>query len=560
LVRVKIIVSLFSILLVSLVCGETPALVIGPPAPPSWESDAQVKLGWVFDDPQNPENAITEPDWNLAVGTPPSWDYDAGRVAFTYPAQWHIEIPHEVNSDQMQRFWFSFVYEFEATLPGNPSLFSSVVPLPSQSTQGFSFVDEWFTASGDPTTDYQQAEYGRWTAQLEMYPSPDSVELFLGTEPSLSMDVYEVYVIGTTYECVDDSVCTDDDPCLGDQFCDTEGLYGPRYTCQYDPATAVACDHSNDTECTKNMCDPDTLDCTMTDLEQGTECDDGDACTYDDVCDGAGTCAGSSYLCNPAECEASSVCDGEGGCYPIYEPPGTECDDEVEWTYDDTCNMGVCAGIEEGSCGTPVEVDGIPYEHTTTTVGRPSHVTSYGNGCGEMDAGLLELGQGDVVYELEMQAGQSVTITLEPGAGVDGALAVLSACADGEDCLAWADDAGAGGDEEIELTAEEDGTVYIVVEGGDDPGEHTLLITPDAVDTDSGSDADADADSDADADADSDQDVDTDTSTSSDDEIEKSGSGGGSKSCGCRTPGLEARAGGGPFTLLLSLLWGGSDA
>ena len=79
----------------------------------------------------------------------------------------------------------------------------------------------------------------------------------------------------------------------------------------------------------------------MTDLEAGVPCSDGDPCTHTDVCDGAGGCAGTSYVCVPTQCESSSSCDGAGGCIGIYAAPGTDCDDGLEWRSDDVCNMGV---------------------------------------------------------------------------------------------------------------------------------------------------------------------------------------------------------------------------
>ncbi len=516
------------------------ALVIGPPTEPAWATDAHVRLGWVFDTPHDPGSASPVTGWSTAPVGIPVWDYDAGRVAFTYPAQWHTSLDNGTNDHQMQHFWFSFVYDFSATPPGSPSLFSSVVAQPSDGNQGFSFVDEWFTGAGVTTTDYAQAVYGRWTAQLQMWPSPDTVEIFLGTAPALGIDVREVYLLATTYECVDNTPCTDSDPCLGDEFCDLTGVYGPHHTCQYDPATTTTCDSSGDTQCTKNLCNPLTLNCEMTDLEAGAQCNDSNLCSHTDICDGAGTCGGTMYMCIPGQCHASNTCDGAGGCTPMYKAPGTECDDGLDFTSGDVCNLGTCAGVEDGSCSDPVEVGDPPFSHTTTTEDRPSHVSVYGPGCGDE----TQLGQGDVVYEIELEAGETVTITVDPESGVDVALAVIDECSDGEECEAWSDDAGAGGEEQVVLTADEDGTYTIVVEGKDDPGEHTLEVESGAdsdtdADSDSDSDADSDSDSDSDGDSDSDSDADSDSdSDGDDDDGDDDGSGDADDgSCGCLAVG-----------------------
>jgi hypothetical protein len=529
--------------------GPAAALVIGPPAAPAWATDAHVRLGWVFDTPTNPGASSPIVGWTLAPAGIPTWDYDAGRVAFTYPAQWHTSLNNGSNDHQMQYFWFSFVYDFAPTPPGNPSLYSSVVAQPSNGNQGFSFVDEWFTGAGAPTTNYQQAVYGRWTAQLQMWPSPDTVEIFLGTAPALGIHVREVYLIGTTYECVNNLPCTGVDPCLGVEFCDLTGVYGPHHTCQYDPATTTSCDSSNDTQCTKNLCNADTQNCGMTDLEAGAACNDSNVCTHTDVCDGAGSCGGTTYFCIPGQCHTSNSCDGAGGCMPIYKTPGTACDDGLAFTSGDVCNLGTCAGVEDGSCGDPVAIGEPPFSHTTTTVSRSSHVSIYGIGCGD--------GQfygGDVVYAIELEAGETVTITVDPEAGVDVALAVIDDCADGEDCEAWSDSGGAGEEEQVVLTADEDGTYYVIVESTANPGEHTLEVESGAdVDTDADSDSDSDSDGDSDSDSDGDSDSDADGDGDADADGDADGDGDAdSGSCGCLAVGRGN--GGRPSGLLDALL------
>jgi hypothetical protein len=238
----------------------------------------------------------------------------------------------------------------------------------------------------------------------------------------------------------------------------------------------------------------------------------------------------------------------------IYAPPGTECDDGIDWTVDDVCSLGTCDGTEVGDCENPVEIDTDPYTHTTTTEGRSSHISFYGTGCGEDgDAGVVDLSGGDVVYEIELSDDETVDVLVTPEASVDVAVFIIDDCQDGEDCLAWADEHGFGGAEDLEFTAEEDGTYYIIVESKDEDGEYTIDING-GTDTDTDSDTDADTDTDSDTDADSDVDADADTDSDSDD----TGGGGDDVSCGCRAIGEGSSAA--QATLigaLASLLLGG---
>ncbi|MBW2276716.1 MAG: PPC domain-containing protein, partial [Deltaproteobacteria bacterium] len=486
--------------------------------------------------------------WDTSIGPAPAFDYDSSRIAYTFPAQWHVVVPQTGSGNQMLRFWISWVYDFSPTPPADSSIFTSIVSTPFDSYQNFSFVDEWFLGDGTATTDAMVAVFGRWTAQLELYASPDSVELFLGTAPALSIDALEVYLISRTYECINDDVCTLSDPCLGDQVCDILGDYGPVYTCQYDPATTVSCDHSADTECLKNLCNELTTDCEMTPLESGISCDDGADCSYTDECDGAGECAGTSYLCTPSQCETDSLCDGTGGCVSIYAPPGTECDDGVDWTEDDICNLGICVGTELGDCANPIEIASQPFTDTTTTVGRASHISFVGANCGDDgDAGVVDVGGSDVIYEVELSAGETINVLVDPADSVDVAVFIIDDCLNGEDCLAFADEEGPGGDEQLEFTAEEDGTYYIVVESKDTPGEHTIEVG-DGSDTDVDSDTDADTDVDSDADSDADSDSDADADSDSDSDSDDGGGGKDDSSCGCESIGNQ------PHGSLLSVL------
>ena len=85
-------------------------------------------------------------------------------------------------------------------------------------------------------------------------------------------------------------------------------------------------------------------DCDVVNEAAGTPCDDGDLATSSDQCDGQGACIGTSIQCEPGLCELSSQPNGEG-CDISYSPHGAECDDGDPTTKEDMCDgIGGCAG------------------------------------------------------------------------------------------------------------------------------------------------------------------------------------------------------------------------
>jgi len=83
-------------------------------------------------------------------------------------------------------------------------------------------------------------------------------------------------------ECATDSDClaTDDgDACNGGYTC-------KDCACAFDPDSVIVCDGEDDTDCAVAMCIPDSGECVLTPLEDGTGCEDGDPCTSLDYCVG----------------------------------------------------------------------------------------------------------------------------------------------------------------------------------------------------------------------------------------------------------------------------------
>ena len=216
------------------------------------------------------------------------------------------------------------------------------------------------------------------------------------------------------------------------------------------------------------------------------------------------------------ECDAAETCNGSDLTCPdddVHAMDGEICTDSWDWTVDDICEAGLCSGTELGSCGAPLTVDAFPYTHSTTSVGRPSHIDGYGVGC-DIEAPL----RADVVYELAVEADDSFDITVDP-TGFDAALIVLNFCADSEDCLAAADESESDEAEHLRFTATADGSYSILVEG---EGDFTLTIE-EVAGSDGDADGDGDTDSDSDGDLDGDGDSDGDADGDGDGDVEEDG-------------------------------------
>ncbi|MEC9072553.1 MAG: fibrinogen-like YCDxxxxGGGW domain-containing protein, partial [Myxococcota bacterium] len=130
---------------------------------------------------------------------------------------------------------------------------------------------------------------------------------------------------------------------------------------------------------------PDGEGCVGEPAAQGLDCDDGDLGTADDVCDGAGGCGGTPYACEPTQCEASSVPDGEG-CIIENKAPGVGCDDGSPDTKVDICDGdGGCSGTpyvcELGSC----EVGSVPNGSDCDVEYEPA-----GESCDDGDPGTID--------------------------------------------------------------------------------------------------------------------------------------------------------------------------
>ena len=169
-------------------------------AGPDWETDAQLKLGWVFDDPKNPQLTAPLAGWDLSIGATPQWDYDALRMLGGNPAQWYIRLPNVIDVLPVKHFWLSYVYERDTTYESDRN-FTNIDWEPFISFENYQTTEEWFDANGVPTSILDDAVLARFNVTVDMFPNPDWEDLWIGIagdEPSPGgdgFDLLEAYVM-----------------------------------------------------------------------------------------------------------------------------------------------------------------------------------------------------------------------------------------------------------------------------------------------------------------------------------------------------------------------------
>ena len=207
-------------------------------------------------------------------------------------------------------------------------------------------------------------------------------------------------------QCTNDADCDaydDGDKCNGVMVCDV-----PNKLCVPLEDSAVTCDTSNDPACQTTACNPATGQCELSNSEDYTACDDGDACTGcapgDSDCSQFDYCSAGQYasgLGKPCECEVSedclpldddNICNGgwvcnegtceidpntvvdcsgqeapvcgaiacnpnTGACEVVDGENGVACDDGNVCTDGDSCMDGECAAGETNVCGCEANED-----------------------------------------------------------------------------------------------------------------------------------------------------------------------------------------------------------
>jgi len=152
--------------------------------------------------------------------------------------------------------------------------------------------------------------------------------------------------------CQTDSDCTqhnDSDLCNG-QFVCLDGR------CTFDLESVVTCDPALDSFCEEGLCNPATGLCQMMPINQGEECDDGNACTEAGACQ-QGKCAAIPVSCSDNNKCTLDGCDPDTGCYhnekkcsdgnactqDSCSPPTGKCGHQaVECDDGDACTVDGC--------------------------------------------------------------------------------------------------------------------------------------------------------------------------------------------------------------------------
>lgn len=112
--------------------------------------------------------------------------------------------------------------------------------------------------------------------------------------------------------------------------------------------TDADCD--DDDPCTIDSCLENECDYGF--APAGTNCDDGLYCTTEDTCDGSGNCGGQQVDCSAFDdqCNRGACNEAAHGCEARPDNEGQGCDDGLFCTTGETCQAGVCSGGAQTDC------------------------------------------------------------------------------------------------------------------------------------------------------------------------------------------------------------------
>ncbi len=245
--------------------------------------------------------------------------------------------------------------------------------------------------------------------------------------------------IETEY-CIDGewvSFCGDPDVCaIGDRECVENTFRHCEYNAGADRYEWISTECVDDLMCTQDLCH-EVAGCIFDPAPQAGMLCRGVAgpCDEAEYCNGVdSTCPPDSIkmageVCRPSTgtCDADERCDGNSiTCPPenYTSTNGLSCKDAFDYTENESCANGLCLGTEViGSCSNAYTADTFPYTLVSTTVGRPSHLTTYGANCPVTDAPL-----GDAVVHVAMNAGVQYTISIVRHGGWTGFMAIIPIC------------------------------------------------------------------------------------------------------------------------------------
>ena len=165
---------------------------------------------------------------------------------------------------------------------------------------------------------------------------------------------------GAICQCATNADCAakdDGDLCNGILFCDKKTA-----KCAVNPTTVVNCPTTDDTSCTRTVCQPKTGACQTEQLADGAACADGNACTESDAC-AKGRCAPGTNTCpckgdgdcstheDGEPCNGTLFCDKQSGKCALNPATIIICKDGL----DTACQRNACVPVA-GTC-TPTAVE-----------------------------------------------------------------------------------------------------------------------------------------------------------------------------------------------------------
>ena len=178
--------------------------------------------------------------------------------------------------------------------------------------------------------------------------------------------------------CSDNNACTQNDTCLSGKCKSSYNTTCPT------PGTCYV----------QGICNPTNGVCSNPQAANGTNCVDNDLCSLTSVCE-TGVCKGTSFVScpipDPSGCQISILCNSSSGvCEYLNKTDGASCSDENACTHGDSCQKGVCIGINTpcssadqchlaGTCNTATGVCSYPQKANGT-------VCDDGNSCTLNDA------------------------------------------------------------------------------------------------------------------------------------------------------------------------------
>jgi hypothetical protein len=233
--------------------------------------------------------------------------------------------------------------------------------------------------------------------------------------------------------------CDDGDACLFGETCQSGVCTG---------GAAPDCSAAGD-QCNGASCDPAGLEgnCdTWTPVLDGTSCDDGDVCLVGETCQSgvctggaAPDCSGAGDQCNDASCDPAGA---EGNCDVITQvTDGTSCDDGDACLIGETCQSGVCTGGAAPNCGGAGDQCNTASCDPLGLEGNCDIITPVSNGtdCDDGDACLIgETCQsgactGGTVPDCSGAGDQCNAASCDP-AGVEGNCDIITPVTDGTSC------------------------------------------------------------------------------------------------------------------------------